>query len=155
MKAKNLQSIICLIILFLFANHAWAADWIYLMESTHGTMYYDKTSIKKINKNIIRVWVKRIYNEDGKTEIFSLVKSIGQALDNPDILSHDVSMYELDCVNEKSRFNDSNIYDKKGSVLYSRSNYIGEWNNIIPDSVVETLKIAVCKDSKTSKPKKK
>jgi len=29
MKAKNVQGIICLVIFFLFANQAWAADWIY------------------------------------------------------------------------------------------------------------------------------
>ena len=70
MKVKNVQSIICLVIIFLFANQAWAAEWIYYASTSIGMLYYDKSSIKKVNKNIISVWAKTIFNEDGKNRDF-------------------------------------------------------------------------------------
>ena len=60
MKTKNVQSIICLVIFFLFANQAWAADWIYYDTADFGDSYYDKNSIKKIKESIISVWTKNI-----------------------------------------------------------------------------------------------
>jgi hypothetical protein len=38
MKAKNVQSISCFVLLFLFivANHVWAADWILFGQTMSG-----------------------------------------------------------------------------------------------------------------------
>jgi len=44
MKAKNVQSIICLVIFSLFANQAWAADWIYFEITMSGIDRYFKIS---------------------------------------------------------------------------------------------------------------
>ena len=79
MKIMNIQGIICLVIIFLFANQAWAAEWIHYMSNASGNSYYDKSSIKKVNKNISSVWTKVIFNKDGKTKAFSFLKSIKKA----------------------------------------------------------------------------
>ena len=58
MKAKHIQVIICLVIFLLFANQAWATDWIYYDTSAVGDkLYYDKSRIKKENESIISVWI--------------------------------------------------------------------------------------------------
>jgi len=75
MKIKNLQGIICFVIFFLFANQVWAADWKMVGSSNTAKEYYDVSSIKRINKNIISVWTKRIYNEDGKKRNFLFSKA--------------------------------------------------------------------------------
>jgi hypothetical protein len=52
-------------IFFLFSNHALASDWPYT-----GKENYDKGSIKKVNKHIVRVWTKKILNEKRKKNSF-------------------------------------------------------------------------------------
>jgi len=155
MKVKNLQGIICLVIFSLFANQALAADWIFYTSISTGYMYYDKSNIKKVNKSIISVWTKTIYNRNGKTKYFSFLESIGKAPDNPDILNYELVLVEIDCVNKKYRASSMSIYDEKDSVLASQPKSINKWSDIPPNSQMEILKNEVCSVDKTSKTKKK
>ena len=150
MKAKNVQSIICLVIFFLFANQAWAADWIYYDTADFGDSYYDKSRIKKVNKSIIPVWTKNILSEEAKTKYFSILKGMDKAPDNPSLLSYYIELLEIDCVNEKIKDTSVTIYDEKGKVVYSsQKGESGEWNDIFPLSVGEKLKNIVCKEPAT------
>ena len=79
MKAKIVQSIICLVIFFLFTNQAWTADWIYFDKAAVGDFYYDKSSIKKVNESIISVWNKNILSKEAKTKYFSILKEMHKA----------------------------------------------------------------------------
>jgi hypothetical protein len=152
MKAKNVQSIICLVIFFLFANQAWAADWIYYDTADFGDSYYDKSRIKKVNKSIIPVWTKNILSEEAKTKYFSILKGMDKAPDNPSLLSYYIELLEIDCVNEKIKDTSVTIYDEKGNIIYSSpKSQSGEWNDIFPLSVGEKLKNIVCKEPATPK----
>ena len=140
MKAKNVQSIICLVIFSLFANQAWAADWIYFDTTSVGDMYYDKSSIKKVNKGIISVWNKDILSEEAKTRYFSILQGIHKAPDNPSMLSYYTKLMEIDCVNKKIKDISAIFYDEKGNVIYSSpKSESGKWNAIIPNTVGEKL----------------
>jgi cell division septation protein DedD len=141
MKAKNVQSIICLVIFFLFANQAWAADWIYYDTAAVGDMlYYDKSSIKKVNESIISVWTKNILSEETKTKYVSILKGIHKAPDNPSRLSYYTKLTEIDCVNKKMKGISVIFYDKKGKIVYSSpKGDSGEWNAILPNTVGEKL----------------
>ena len=150
MKTKNVQSIICLVIFFLFANQAWAADWIYYDTADFGDSYYDKNSIKKIKESIISVWTKNILSEEAKTKYFSILKEIHKAPDDPSMLCYYAKLMEIDCVNEKIKDTSVTIYDEKGDVIYSSpKGESGNWNDIIPISVGERLKNIVCKEPTT------
>jgi cell division septation protein DedD len=146
MKAKNVQSIICLVIFSLFANQAWAADWIYFDTTAVGDMYYDKSSIKKVNKSIISVWNKDILSEEAKTKYFSILKGIHKAPDNPSMLSYYTKLMEIDCVNKKIKDISVIFYDEKGNIIYSSpKSESGKWNAILPNTVGEKLiNIASC-----------
>jgi outer membrane biosynthesis protein TonB len=141
MKAKNVQSIICLVFFFLFANQAWAADWIYYDTAAVGDMlYYDKSSIKKENESIVSVWTKNILSEETKTKYVSILKGIHKAPDNPSRLSYYKKLTEIDCVNKKMKGVSVIFYDKKGKVVYSSpKGDSGEWNAILPNTVGEKL----------------
>ena len=54
-------------ILFLFANQAWAENWILYASTNLGDTYYYKSSIKRVNKNIVKVCIKTILNENSNT----------------------------------------------------------------------------------------
>ena len=149
MKAKHIQVIICLVI-FLFANQTWAADWIYYDTAAVGDMYYDKSSFKKVNKSIIPVWTKNILSEEAKTKYFSILKGIDKASDNPSLLSYYIELLEIDCVNEKIKDTSVIFYNEKGKVVYSSpKGESGKWNDILPISVGERLKNIVCKEPAT------
>jgi hypothetical protein len=151
MKTKNVQSIICLVIFFLFANQAWAADWIYFDTTAVGDMYYyDQSSIKKEDKNIISIWNKDILSKKAKTKYYSILKGMDKAPDNPSLLSYYIELLEIDCVKEKIKDTSVTIYDEKGNIIYSSpKNQSGEWNDIFPISVGEKLKNIVCKEPAT------
>jgi hypothetical protein len=145
MKAK---SIFCLAILFSFiiVSHTWAAEWIRFEASPSEDMYYDKSGINNENKNSVRVWVRSIFREKGKIHIYSILKNYGTPPDNPDTVSHSMTLYELDCVNNKFRFASYTIYGGERSVLYSNLKPL-EWVYIMPETVPDALKNIVCSDS--------
>jgi hypothetical protein len=155
MKIKNIQGIICLIIFSLFANQVWAEDWMLYASPNDGNMYYDKSNIQKVDKNITRVWIKIIYNKKGKAETYSVLKSIGKAPQSPDMVSHQSRVEEIDCINEKIKSVYVNFYDEKGDAFYLVPSSFGKWRNIVPNSHIETLKNIVCGAVKTSKTEKK
>ena len=140
MKVKNVQSIICLVVFFLFANQAWAADWIYFDTAAVGDMYYDKSSIKKGDNGIISVWNKDILSKKAKIKYFSILKKIHKAPQNPSMLSYYTKLMEIDCVNKKIKDISVIFYNEKSKVIYSSpKSDSGEWNAILPDTVGEKL----------------
>lgn len=153
MKTKFLFGIACLTIFSLFDGQALAADWKFFYSSGNGDMYYDKSSIKKINKNVVRVSTKKIYNEKGKLEQFSLLKEKGKSPGNPYILSHELISFDVDCANKKIKISSRRICDKRGDIVVSASRLQGEWDNIIRKSGDEELKNIVCCTDKTCKTK--
>jgi hypothetical protein len=155
MKLKNVQSIICLAIFFLFANQAWAADWVLYESSDTGDLYYDKSSIKKVNENIVSVLTKQILNENGKTRYFSFLKMSNKAPEKPDLLSYKLILSEIDCVNKKIKSSPMTIYDEADNVIYSTPVKYDEWSGIVPNTIAAKLKNKVCAAGKSSKSKKK
>ena len=71
-----------------FDRRSEKRNWIFYAASDTDNGYYDKSTIKKVDKNIIRVWIKNIYNESGKQRGFSYLESIDQVPENTDILNH-------------------------------------------------------------------
>ena len=151
-KIKNIQGIICLVIFLIFINQAWAEEWIYYATSASRKVYYDKSSIKKVNKNIISLCTKQILNKDGKTKYFSFLKSIDKAPNNPNLISYFLRSSEIDCVKEKIKDFSTIIYDEKNNVLYSSpKGETDEWLDIVPNSIGKKLKNIVCKEPVTPK----
>jgi hypothetical protein len=147
MKAKNVQIMIWFAMFWLFAHQARAEEWIYYASTSTRDVYYDNSKIEKIEKNIIRVWAKAIFNENGKKEAFSYLKRIDRAPDNPDTLSHVLGFHEFDCIKVKVKDFSMVIYDKQNNVLYSSpKDETGKWKDIRPNSVGEILKNIVCEE---------
>jgi len=157
MKIKIIPCIIFLGLLFLLINQAWATEWILCASSPSGArLYYDKSNIKKINGNIIRVFNKFEYiSKSDKKMAFASLKQINKAPKNPDMMSHDLSVNEIDCANNKHRLISAVFYDVKGKAIYSSSKPDKKWSRIVPDSFIAELQNALCPDSKKRKPTKK
>jgi len=147
-KAKNIQGVICLVILFLSANQAWSEEWILYSTSTIRDTYYDKSSIKKVDKNIAHLYTKQILSEDGKKKYFSFLENADKAPDNPDRIGYILRLSELDCEKDKVRELSLSIYDNNNNVLYSSPKDVTDsWHDIMPNSAGIQLKEMVCAEA--------
>ena len=155
MKTKKVWSIVCLIIIFLFTSQAWAESWVLYSTCDEGEIYYDKSSVKKVNKNIINVRTKTILNEKGRAEAFSIIKKMGIALCCPAKIGYEMTLEQYDCVNKKYKSYSTTIYDKKNNVLVLQNAVGNKWNDIRSDSIAGKLKNIVCSADKISNLKKK
>lgn len=144
MKIKKIQRIICVAIFFLCSNHVWAADWIFLGASDVGDIYYDKSSVKKINKSMIRVWTKTILNKDGKRQYFLFLKSINEAPDKPDIINYELMLNEIDCAKTQGRFSSMAIHYDTEDIIYRGPTSFSQWMAIDSRSTMRILKNKVC-----------
>lgn len=155
MKARNVQGVICLAILFLLTSQAWAAEWVFYGASNIGNGYYDKISVKIVNKNIVQVWTKTLYNDVGKLKNYSVLKGVKKAPVNPYILSHEMVLFEMDCLNAKIKVSSKRICDKRGNVISSEPQSHEKWQVILSGSNFERLKNEVCSVENHSNIKKK
>lgn len=142
---RYLTFIIGLVAFFLLNNPASASEWILYDQSVIGNMYYDKSSIKKMNQHIIQVWDKTLYNENGRKNHFAFLQTIGQSPARADALHHQLVLIELDYHRKKYRIVSSSIYNKKNKVIAVIPNeaYDG-WREIRAKSVSETLLNRIC-----------
>jgi len=142
---KNFRYIIGLVILLLFANQAWAEEWIYHATSDTRVTYYDKSSIKKVNENIISLYTKQVLKEDGKIKYFSFLQNINKAPDNPEVISHILGLSEIDCEKNKIKESSLVIYDENNNVLYSApADETDDWRDIPSISIGKKLSNIVC-----------
>jgi hypothetical protein len=149
-KIKNLHGIIFLVIFPLFANRVCAAEWIFLESVATGAQYYNKSNVKEVNKNIISVSVKEIYNDNGKIKNYSFLKKIGKTPINPYILSHELKLLEINCVKEKIKGSSDRIYDKQGNVVAVIPSTYYERKDFVPESVAEKIVNTFCSAGKPS-----
>lgn len=156
MKINNFLGIICSVIIFLFTNQAFSADWIYVGSTVKGKEYYDASSIEKVNNNFIRVWCKTTFSKKGKAETFSFLEKEGKKPRDSSVIDYLITLEEFDCVNAKKRPVSFNIYDKKGNVIYKSSKFHNpKFSNTIPNSAGDKCLKKVCSVGKESNIKKK
>ena len=155
MKVRSVQMVICLVFFFLFANLACAEDWISYDVSKTGTKYYEKSSIKEVDKNIISVWTINVYNNEGKKRDFAILKEKNKAPKNPDMLNCTSMLVEFNCENKKFRVTTWTIYDKEKHNLFSAPKSNENWDGIVAKSASEKLKNIVCSSDKISRTKNK
>lgn len=144
MQVRNIQMVIFLMILLLFANHVWAEEWVLYEKSQTGNRYYDKSSIKEVN-NIASVWTIKVYNQEGKAKDFAMLKRKNKAPQNADILNCNSVLVDFDCKNNTFKVNGWTIYDKEKKAVYSVPKYMSQWKGVGEKSSSGKLKNIVCK----------
>lgn len=145
MKIKNIYVTICLIILFLFVNRAWTADWTLLASYAGGEMSYFLSTIKSEKEKVVPVWTKTVFNEKGKADALSYLKSKDKGVSPAGTLNYNLILYEMDCLNGKYRTSASYYYDEKDNLIFSEKNAQNEFFDILPDTILEKLKNTVCR----------
>lgn len=112
---------------------------VFHMDTNDNVFSYNTVSIKRQTKYVVQVFEKIVYSEKGREKLTHNVTKKGY-----DKLSHSLHLVEVDCKNGMSRFLSITDYDKNDLVLNSDSFDKPEWNHIISDTMMDTLRKKVC-----------
>jgi hypothetical protein len=121
-------------IVLLSFSHSLSTDWAYIgsNDPTHIFDYYVDCDSLIIDGNQITYWSK---------------------VESKDIEVKAIYGKTIDCKERKIRDSDVHLYDREGSLLKSDLyGYVGDWREIIPDSVNDVMLIILCNED--NQPKK-
>lgn len=132
--------------------------WFFITRSNYDNIYYNKSSIKKIEKGKIKVWFKWYWdgqsmNDEDLNKIFyygndeaAVTRRIKEIMEERKNVSSSLTYEEYDFNNDRTRLLEVIEYDKNGEVLNIVSFVNDEngkiessWKNIVPSSVGETI----------------
>lgn len=153
MRARNLQGMMGIIIYCLLVHQAWAStEWIYFTSSAARDAYYDKSTVVKLDKDVVRAWTKQVLSENGKIKTLAHLRAKGKTDTNLDLISYVLRLSEIDCVNKRIKDTSMIVYDEKNNILYSsQKGETGKWEDILPNSSADTLKNILCEASSIAK----
>jgi len=125
--------------LFISSSKGWGADWESFGGNATADFYYDTENITHPSKDVIRVYVKRLYTEKGVSD---LVGVLGVKFKT---VRHSVDSYEVQCGDKKFRLLSSVVYSTDEEILESFNYQEPTWKVIVPESVIDTLYKTLCK----------
>jgi len=118
---------------------ARAVDWVFYAEAKSGgdVYYYDPQSIKRVSKDLVRVWEKTSYSEKG---LQNAIKEFGPKFAG---LSYSVTLNEYNCSEKKVCILSLTFYNQDGGVIMTY-NSSSSWNFVPPESMAEIILNIVC-----------
>ncbi len=135
-----------------FPNVAGGSDWVYYGTGSPGDKYfYDKASIRNVSKNVIRVWTKVVYSDEGRTRKISDYKKDGYSTTGFERLSETQNLWLINCVDEIFTITEGRHHASDGRVLDMYKADKTVWGYAAPDSAVESLMKMVCEDARPKK----
>jgi hypothetical protein len=147
---KTIYSVIflpCLIILLLVTPVIGSSDdWVEFGRLTNGDVFlYNKVRIKHRTKDIVQVWDKCVYSDEGRETEIQEKRKRGSSTEGYDNLSNTMSLIEIDCKKQMSQFLSITDYDTDGKILFNHSYDNPTWSHILPESAMDVLRGKVCK----------
>jgi hypothetical protein len=140
---KTIYSVLLLpflIILLLVTPVNGSEDWVEYSSSNDGTnIYYKKVSIEHRTKDLVQVWFKVVFSDEGKKDYVD-----GMTERKWDKFSHILILQEIDCKKQMVQILSITDYDTDGKVLETKSPDKPEWDNVIPGSMGDNLREKVC-----------
>jgi hypothetical protein len=142
--------IVCTIILFNgVTNIAMGADWVpYASDSTDNEYFYDKSSIRAVSKEVIKVWSKRVYSNNGRTKFIQNYIDLGLPTNEYKFLQETKNLFYFNCNESKYKLTAAIHNSIDGNVLDSLQNDSQPWREVAPESITESLLKAVCPKKK-------
>ena len=139
---------LCIAIVFLFCMPSLVlADWTYIGKSNSAQFYYDKATMAKTPEGNIRIWVKRVFTDEGKQDIIKVQKEEGNSVRGYEALKESREQMEFNCASRLYAFISINYHNTNGDVLFSKT-YAPDWGPVRPGSLVEVVYDDACKGPK-------
>ncbi len=131
------------------------ANWVPFEANNVGDVfYYDKESINNYSGNIVRVWDKEIFSEEGKKNLINVLVRTGLSEDKLlqkgyDKVASKTNLIEINCKDKTAGILSLTYYYADGSVLetFDLSGYDVPRIHINPESAIEKLHNKVCRKS--------
>lgn len=122
-----------------FSDAVFKERWLQYSASDNGSVYFiDYKSITPVTETIIRVIAKIDINKNDKDFL-----KMREALREKGSLENAMDYVEINCVESKIRFLSTAWYGKEG-MLHQNDYDDPTWEIILPDSIREHLKNAMC-----------
>jgi len=126
-------------IVFFFCMELWGADWKVIGRDVQDSICeIDVASISRLPNNIVRVWLKITYSQEGITEV---VTNYGPTFKD---LFYSKIFTEIDCAESKYRILGSTYYSSDDGVIHN-DNSFSDWHFITPNSMARATFKEVCK----------
>jgi hypothetical protein len=122
------------------------ADWIFLGGRDTGTIYYDRSSIAQLSKNVIRVSVKCAYSYEGAKAVREIFPNVNKS----ETISYTLYVYDIDCSADSFSLIKAATYNSAESVIEGTELDLSETGqstleHITPHSRMEQLAGAACR----------
>lgn len=123
-----------------FSNVMFKERWLrYSVSPADGSVnFIDYKSITPVSESIVRVWTKTDFDKNDKAFL-----KMREALREKGSLEYTMDHREINCVESKFRLLSIVMYGKEGALDQHDSDDL-PWNIILPDSVGERFKNAMC-----------
>jgi len=123
-----------------------STDWVKYGEDNDGNVFlYNKRTITKGGKKYIKVWDIVIISDEGRDRVIKDQEKNGLSTDGWGLLTHNISLCQIDCNNKMIQILSVTEYDINGKVLSSVDNNNPKWKYIVLDSMGDSLRKKVCK----------
>ena len=122
-------------VIFLLGSPAWGIEWVELSTTNDGNVLsYDKSSVRKIDANIYRLWERIIYSsinvkENIKTTLF---------------------IREINCQDGQYRIISVMDYNANGEKIFSGTDAQVDWSSIPAHTPIDDLRKVVCPQDEKS-----
>ncbi len=113
--------------------------WRYYGFDDTATYRYDSDTITRLQRNIVRVWVRKSYSEKGVERTHQRYGDVHKNLD------YSLSLFEINCGEKSFRVLTEKFYSDEGNLLGNTPpDTSSEWVFIRPGSIHGALYKAVC-----------
>ena len=156
MKRKICPAVFALavsaILLSGWLSDALGAEWVRFATDPLGNeLFYDKGSISPSSGGVTRVWMKKVFSDEGLTFLMNEYANRGQSTQGLASLQHELGLLSVKCAASKYKFDKITLYRRDGAVLNSFSYPDDDWTDMSPDSTADLLKREICKKVKRKK----
>jgi hypothetical protein len=141
--------------MILLASHIQGAEWVPYVTGGGADWYYDEETIHYQDKNIVRVWIKYIrQDEEGAKRYIEWRKNSVQSVDGFDKWQHSKRLDEINCSTRQDRTLSITEYGEEQKIIYERNFDGAKWEHITPENASEALYKIVCDMAKKQTPTK-
>lgn len=135
-----------IILLFVTPVFGSSDEWVEYDISKNGNIYsYNKGNIKHRTKNIVQVWIKEVFSDEGREKIIQPMRKGGLPTEEWEKLSHTLVLDEIDCKKRRYQILSVTHYDTDGKGFSIHLYDKPKWDYIVPRSTMNTLRKKVCK----------
>jgi len=131
------------------------AEWLSIGKDRVGNeLFYDREILIKRSTDIIEVWMKGIYSDEGRKERIQDRTISKVSVERYEALGYALELQEIDCVKREFRVMAYTDYTADGRILHTTTieqQPSEGWEPIIPESMGEIVAQIVCQSS-SSKP---